>query len=342
VGGRLAAETRPPDVAARDRVPVVSVIVPAHDAASTLVACLEALLDQDYPDGAFEVIVVDDGSADDTAAVAARYPVRVIRQAHAGAGAARNRGARAALGAVLLFTDADCRPQPGWLAAMAAPFDDPAVAGVKGLFRSDQGALVARVAQAEYEEKEAQMLSRARVTFADTASAGYRASVFAEAGGFRTDLATVEDTELAFRVAASDRRIVVAPAAVVLHRHPETLAGYARRKFRYGFWGAVAYTSFPERVVDDSRTPAAMRWQLVLAPLLALSLVGSAVDRRLGRLAVALAGLFLASTAPFAWRERRHPAVALAAGPLFLVRALAISAGLAVGTARLALRRARR
>lgn len=97
-------------------LPSVSVIIPARDSGTTLRRTLDALAAHDGA-ASFEVIVVDDGSEDDTAAVASRYPfVTVIRsEMSQGPGAARNRGVAAARGAVLAFTDADCIPTPGWL-----------------------------------------------------------------------------------------------------------------------------------------------------------------------------------------------------------------------------------
>ena len=88
---------------------------------SVLPTCLKALQQQDYPPEAWEVIVVDDGSTDETCALvestAANWteqgncPVlRLIRQEWCGAGAARNRGVNAAQAAIILFTDADCEP----------------------------------------------------------------------------------------------------------------------------------------------------------------------------------------------------------------------------------------
>jgi len=98
--------------------PSVSVIIPARDAAPTLERTLRALGDQRL-DEAFEVIVIDDGSADNTAQVAERHAprVRLIRNERSeGPGAARNRGVAAARGSVLAFTDSDCFPTPQWLA----------------------------------------------------------------------------------------------------------------------------------------------------------------------------------------------------------------------------------
>ena len=98
-------------------MPDASVIVPARDAESTLPRALEALARQDF-EGGYEVIVVDDGSRDETAALArsAPGPVTVVQQEASGPAAARNRGVAAAGGRVLAFCDADCFPTPGWLA----------------------------------------------------------------------------------------------------------------------------------------------------------------------------------------------------------------------------------
>src|SRR4051794_21426577 len=110
----------PPDTRSAIRY---SVIVPAYNAEATLGACLRALLDQTLAPAAYEVIVVDDGSTDTTARVAARFPVSVLRQAHAGPAAARNQGARAARGEILAFTDADCEPVPAWLGRIVEPIE---------------------------------------------------------------------------------------------------------------------------------------------------------------------------------------------------------------------------
>ena len=70
--------------------PAVPVVVPAYNAARTIAPCVAACLAQDHP--GVEVIVVDDGSTDDTERIVRRYPVRYIRQSNAVAAAARNRG----------------------------------------------------------------------------------------------------------------------------------------------------------------------------------------------------------------------------------------------------------
>jgi len=202
------------------------------------------------------------------------------------------------------------------------------------LQHTDQTSLVARLIQAELDEKHAQLLAHRRVTFADSATVAFRREVFRAAGGFRDALRAFEDTELAFRLSAQGHRLVVEPAAVVSHRHLESLVGYARRKFRIGYWGAAVYLAHPEKVTDDTRTPWSMRTQLLLAPLALLGLIAAPLSTT-ARLLAAGSGLsFLATTAPFRPWSRRHGADATLAAPLFLfLRALALCAGLTAGLA---------
>ncbi len=330
---------------------LVSVIVPVYNGATTLRACLQALAHQTVPRASYEVIVVDDGSTDASAAVAAECGARVVCQDHAGAAAARNRGACAARGDILLFTDADCEPAPDWIAAMLAPFADPDVAGVKGLYRTRQPALVARFAQAEYEEKYARLASSAEIDFVDTYAAAYRRAVLLQAGGFDTAFpkATVEDQELSYRLAAAGHRLVLAPRAIVHHRHAATPWRYARRKVHLGRWKVQVHARHPARALRDSYTPWTQKAQLVLLPAAVvaagaatLARPASAARRVFGRLAVGLAAVTLASTLPLLGHARRQGwSVVVATPPLALLRAAALDVGLVWGLLERLLRRGR-
>src|SRR4051794_40851687 len=121
-----------------------SVIIPAYRATRTLPATLAALDRQTLPRARFEVIVVDDGSPDETGALAERAGARVLRQPNSGPAAARNRGAREAAGPILVFTDSDCEPEPDFLERLLGPFADPRVAATKGAYFSRQHEVVAR------------------------------------------------------------------------------------------------------------------------------------------------------------------------------------------------------
>ena len=101
--------------------PQVSVLMPAHNAAPTIAEAIESVLAQTVAD--WELIIVDDGSADGTADIARRYAdprIRLLRQPRQGVAAARNRAAAESRGALLAFLDADDRFSPEKLAVQAA------------------------------------------------------------------------------------------------------------------------------------------------------------------------------------------------------------------------------
>lgn len=122
--------------------PTVSVVIPAHDAALYLGAAITSVLDQSV--AVSEIIVVDDGSTDDTVAIAEAFgaPVRVLRQDRAGANAARNRGVQASSGAFLTFLDADDLWEPAKVRLQLETFAaEPATEIVFGMvtqFRSPE------------------------------------------------------------------------------------------------------------------------------------------------------------------------------------------------------------
>lgn len=310
----------------------VSVIVPVFNGADTLGDCLQALACQTVGADRYEVIVVDDGSTDGSVEVAARQGAIVIRQKHAGAAAARNRGAQQAQGQVLLFTDADCRPEHDWIEQMLAPFADPEVAGVKGVYRTQQRSLVARFTQAEYEEKYGRLARRERIDFVDTYAAAYRRQVFWAHGGFNPAFLLDEDQEFSYRLARAGCKLVLAPAAVVYHHHPATVGGYARRKVQLGRWKVHVHARHPAQAVRDSYTPWTQKAQLVLLPLTGGAALGAAFGLLSWLWAALLAGLGWATTLPLSFRAARQGwPVAAVTPPLALVRALALVAGLSWG-----------
>ncbi len=248
-----------------EHIPVYSVIVPAYQAAGSLELCLDALSAQTVARELYEVIVVDDGSTDGTGEIARRAGAQVIAQRNAGAAAARNAGAAVARGNLLLFTDADCAPVPGWIAALVAPFADERVAGSKGTYLSRQRQIISRFTQLEYEDRYDRMAGAETIDFVDTYSAAYRRDIFRANAGFDPAFLFDEDQEFSFRLTEKGYRLVFAPAAQVYHRHNATLAAYIRRKFLMGHWKVLVTRRHPGRAVKDSHTPQALKLQMGLA-----------------------------------------------------------------------------
>ena len=169
-----------------------SVIVPVHNGAQVIGRCLDSLAHQTIAPRQYEIIVVDDGSTDDTASIVERWShshpahaVTLLRQQQTGPAGARNLGARAARGSFLLFTDADCRVVHDWVEVFVESFagSDPP-AGLMGTYLSDQESLVARFVQVEFEDRYQRIAAGSQVDLVPTNSAAFRRDVFLAEGGF--------------------------------------------------------------------------------------------------------------------------------------------------------------
>ena len=224
------------------------------------------------------------------------------------------------MGAILLFTDDDCVPMPGWLNAMLEPFNDAEVVAAKGIYRTRQDRLMARFVQIEYEDRYRLMAGLASIDFVDTYSAAFRRDRFLEMSGYDTSfpVACAEDIELSYRMSARGWKMVFVPDAVVCHTHPDRFWVYLKKKYKFAFWRVLAVRKNPSKGVKDSHTPQIMKLQLLLAPALLLAIACDYAVRPAVPSSVLVLAAFLLSTLPFAVRAiRKDPTVGLLS-PVFL------------------------
>jgi GT2 family glycosyltransferase len=312
----------------------VSIVIPTFNGASRIGDCLDALLKQKARRDV-EILVVNDGSTDATASVVENYSgVLLITQPNGGPAAARNLGAREARGDILLFTDDDCVPAPGWLDAMLAPFSDAEVVGAKGTYRTRQRSLAARFVQIEYEDRYRMMSRLPNIDFVDTYSAAFRRERFLEMNGYDTSfpVACAEDIELSYRMSARGWRMKFAPTAIVYHTHPDTLWRYLKKKYKFAFWRVIAVRKNPGKGVRDSHTPQIMKLQVLFAPVLLLAAAFDlAVRPKVPASGLVLAA-FLLSTLPFAFQAvAKDPVVGLLSPVLLAARSFAQFLGVSGG-----------
>lgn len=207
-----------------------SIIIPTYNRANSLERCLRAL-----PHDA-EVIVVDDGSEDETSKVPGRvaHPrLTYVRQLNHGPAVARNLGARIATGEILIFTDDDCVPAQGWPWPLVERLrkEPDEIGGVGGAVLPLKDGVVSR-----YSTFHRILEPPVSCSYLVTANCAYRRDAFEAAGGFDETIHTPggEDPDLAFRVRARGYRLVFEPSATVSHDYRENLLDFARTFYRYG------------------------------------------------------------------------------------------------------------
>ncbi len=307
-----------------------SVIVPAYNSEKTLDRCLESLMHQSMDRSRYEVILVDDGSTDQTSSIAKAHDIKYHYQANTGPAGARNNGASLASGAIILFTDSDCEPDHFWLESMTRPFLDPEVSGVKGAYKTLQKEITARFAQAEFKDRFELLKKSDSIDMVDTYSAAFRKSVFIEAGGFDLSfpVANNEDTDLSYRLASSGHRLVFNPDAIVYHTHPDTLKKYLKLKYSRGYWRIIVYARFPEKAIKDSYTPQVIKIQsLLMAGFFALTPFYF-FSNPLQPLALLIPGAVMGSALPFAITVFKADRVVGILSPVFcLLRAAVFALG---------------
>lgn len=207
----------------------VSIVVPVYNGAGTIAGTIEHLLRQSLQP--LEIIVVDDGSTDETAAILKGFgnKISVLSKTNGGPASARNAGIRASTGSLIAFTDSDCFPEQNWLQEIIKGFKFERVGGAGGQVRASSGGLIG-----EYIDFHGSMNpyrgTDGTVLALVTANACFRSDVLLQTSLFdeRFPGPGGEDTELSIRVRGAGYELTFVETAVVAHRHKENLLSYCK------------------------------------------------------------------------------------------------------------------
>ena len=223
--------------------PAISVVIAAFNEGKVIQKTLRSLLDTAYP-GEVEIIVVDDGSRDDTAAQVEKLAgedarIRLVRQPNLGKAGALRHGVAQSRNEILVFLDADTQFERATLGALVAPLACPLVGAVSGNARvGNLGTFVARCQSLEYIcgfnlDRRAYTEWNC-ITVVPGAVSALRRSAIVAAGGFSDDT-LAEDTDLTLMLHRLGYHIEYAPAAVAWTEAPEAYEGLAKQRFRWAF-----------------------------------------------------------------------------------------------------------
>lgn len=310
--------------------PVLSVIVPAHDGAAVLAESLPALKASELPAERWELIVVDDGSADATADVGGRWADRVVRLPAPARGPAfaRNRGEEVASGEILVFVDADVcvhRDALGRLQDLLGPEGEPVAAFGAYDVRPRAEGVVSQYRNLLHHWVHARNRGEADTFWAGLG--GVRRGAFQEVGGFdevRYPRPQIEDIELGYRLRDRGHRIILDPSIRGTHLKRWTLGAMIRNDLlhrgvpwlellleRGGLDGGSLNADLRERVLTVLTVAGAgvllLATALASLPLLALGMA-------------CLAAVLMGNLALLAWFARiRGPRFAAAVVPLRLL-----------------------
>lgn len=201
--------------------PLVSFVIPVRNDAQRLQRCLASIVQNEYPRELIELIVVDNESTDGSARAARDYGAIVITASDSSVASLRNRGARAALGGIIAFVDADHEIDPTWIETGVEVLSTPNVAATGAPCVSEP---TANWVQQQYDGLRDRPATRQDVSWLGSGNLAVKRATFQAVGGFNADLTACEDVDLCNRLIAAGHRIIADPALRSIHfGDPRTL-----------------------------------------------------------------------------------------------------------------------
>jgi glycosyltransferase involved in cell wall biosynthesis len=201
--------------------PLVSFVIPVRNDPERLRRCLQSIVANDYPRELIELIVVDNRSTDETPRVARECGAIVLQSSCRRVAELRNLGARAALGSILAFADADHEIDPHWIQTAIDVLADPNIGATGAPYLSEP---TANWVQQQYDGLRDRPAKRQDVAWLGSGNLAVKRSAFLSIRGFNADLTACEDVDLCNRLIISGHRIVSDPALRSVHfGDPRTL-----------------------------------------------------------------------------------------------------------------------
>lgn len=230
-------------------MPKVSVIIPTYNCAKFICVAIESVLNQSFCD--FELIVVDDGSIDDTKQIVEKYQrlsnkVKYFYQTNKGISAARNKGIAESMGQFITFLDSDDAAGRDCLKLLLQGFENDTIYITTGkILPFTPYTLIQSILALRHEDDSCLSGKEYRNTFPIT-NTMVRKTIFKDVGNFDENMRNGEDDDFINRVKLSTLKIMYVPEANVFYRYRENFKELMRQKYYYGFGKIYLYIKYPQ------------------------------------------------------------------------------------------------
>jgi len=218
----------------------ISFCIPVYNGEKTIGRCIESILDLAYPNK--EIIIVNDGSTDETSSILKKYPIKIIDlEQNMGRGYARQTALEHASGKYVALLDADgFITNKNWAEKMLSDFTEDRIAGVFSLSRAiNSGSSIARY----WDYLTTTALTPGQVTHgAGTGNTLIKKNVLDEVGGFDKRLRNAEDSDISEKISKRGYVFYYEPDCLMSREQPSTISEVFKKEADYAFWhGKRAY-----------------------------------------------------------------------------------------------------
>lgn len=247
----------------------LSIVVPLKNEAAHISACLASLQAQDLPADQYEIIVVDNGSTDDSVQLASHFSaVHIVKAPGVHVGAVRNIGAQHARGQILVFIDADCTANPGWLRNILTLLSDGVDALGGGIYLPEHPALIERCWLLE--GPDGHVLPKVLIG----AAIAIRRPVFLQLGGFNEQVTSGEDSELSATLQGAGFNLVMSRLVSVTHLgNAKTASAFIKRQI----WHSENYLRSHKHLMTDPVFMLVLLFSVSVYATVATLLVGGSL-----------------------------------------------------------------
>jgi len=234
--------------------PSVTILIPIKNVAKYIKECLDALLNQNYPEDKYEIWLLDNNSNDGTLEIVANYPkekVKVIQTGIDSPPIKYNKILPSIKSEIIGLVDGDANVDRDWLVKVVEPLNDPKVAGACGvILTANKNKLIPRIIGYELQDRYEKMPRE--IKRAATMHIVYRRKIIEEVDGFNENLKTGYDAEIGHKINNAGYKIIFVKDAKVWHNHRETIRAFFEQQYEYGKFAILRYFKMPKMFKGDN------------------------------------------------------------------------------------------